>query len=91
MPFLGYPFIVVANIMSLGGEQSADRTFFRSIVSDGFLFGSLVYPLVYVICLILTPLMLAKQSADTALQLSIAPLGYLLIVVFLCFFMDKCR
>jgi hypothetical protein len=85
LPLLGYPFVLVANIMSLGAERSDDRRFFLSFVSYGFLLGSLAYPLVYITCLILTPLMLTNQKADTATLLSVTPLGYLFTVVIFCF------
>ena len=53
LPLLIYPFILMANIMSLAGYGSNDTPFLLNLFSKGFLLSSSAYPVVYVFSVIM--------------------------------------
>ena len=52
LPLLIYPFVLLANIMSLAGHRSPDTSLWMTFISSTFLILSSFYPLPYLIGLI---------------------------------------
>jgi hypothetical protein len=84
LPLLVYPFVLLADVMSLAGEQSGKRTLL-TVVARAFLWTSLAYPVVYLPCLSQARSLFKKMHEEAALGFCVAPLGYLIIVVVLFF------
>lgn len=81
LPLLVYPFIFLAGIMSLAGHRSGTEPPILVAVSMLALLSSILYPLVYVPCLIMV---LARLRAGTKrILFSLAPLVYLVLVAML--------
>lgn len=53
IPLLIYPFVLLANIMSLAAEGAANEKFLIQFVMKTFMFISASYPFTYIVCLIL--------------------------------------
>ena len=83
LPLLLYPFVLLAGIMSLAGHSSGDEPALLVAVVNSFLWGSLVYPAVYVPCWALARSALKANKEKVALRVSMAPLFYLGILVVL--------
>jgi len=45
LPLLAYPFVLLANVMSLAGEKVKGTPFIVTLIFYGFLFFSTLYPL----------------------------------------------
>ncbi|CAM3436626.1 hypothetical protein FLLO111716_10130 [Flavobacterium longum] len=52
LPLLIYPFVLLANIMSLAGHRSPDTSLWMTFISSLFLILSTLYPVPYLIGLI---------------------------------------
>lgn len=76
LPLFIYPLVLIANIMSIAGESSGDTPIILSIVFFSFIFFSTIYPLTYILGLIL---FIIKQRYIFA----ILPLLHLLITLML--------
>ena len=86
LPLALYPFLLVANIMSLAGHQSPDPTpLLLRLTANAFLWSSTLYPVVYMACVVLAISLSAMGSTSTAAKMSLLPLCYLaLVVAFFC-------
>jgi hypothetical protein len=82
LPLLLYPFIAIASAMSLGGYSTGTERTLLMIVARGFQIGSLVYPLVYVGCLI-AALVVRKKKESAAATIASVPLWFLGMVCLL--------
>ena len=85
VPLLIYPFVLLADVMSLAAPKSGKHSTLLTVVSRAFLWTSLAYPIVYMLCVSQTRLMLKKMQEEAALGFSVVPLGYLVLVVVLFF------
>ncbi len=81
IPLIVYPFVLLANVMSLAGHQSAEPCPPALLVaSQGFLWSSTLYPVVYVVCARTALAMSRKMKTGLALLLALLPIVYLGIV-----------
>jgi hypothetical protein len=80
LPFLIYPFVVLAGVMSLAGHSSGKEPIILVIVANSFLLGSLAYPLVYLPALVFAGARLAAGERKAALVGSIVPLAFLVLL-----------
>ncbi len=86
LPLLIYPFILLANVMSLAGTQgSTPVPISQWLAAKAFLWSSTLYPLVYLACLIAAIACSRGGDGQKALMLSIAPLAYVGLCVALMF------
>jgi len=84
LPLLVYPILLVANVMSLAAPPPATPApLSLSIAASGFLWGSTLYPLAYLIAIAATVMSLARDRIRMALGWQIGLLGYLVLVGFL--------
>jgi len=78
LPLLIYPFILLANVLSLAGTKSSTPVpMAQWLIANGFLGCSTLYPLVYLACTIAAVTYARSGKATVALKLSIVPLAYL--------------
>jgi hypothetical protein len=86
LPLALYPFIFLANIMSMAGHPSPDPTpLVLRLTANAFLWSSMLYPVVYIGCVVLAIALSAAGSTSTAEKMSLLPLLYLaLVVAFFC-------
>ncbi len=81
LPLLVYPFVLIANVMSLAATATATPApIGLKIVSLGFLWTTTLYPVPYLICLIAALMNLKKEKIRTALHWQLALVGYLLMI-----------
>lgn len=80
LPLLLYPAVLMANMMSLAAPRSGNEPILLQLVAYGFLFGSLAYPLVYGVCLVLLVPSWIVGNLWGIVVLSLVPIGYLLLV-----------
>ncbi|GCF91719.1 hypothetical protein [Shewanella sp. M-Br] len=85
LPLLIYPGVLLASLMGLASQSSIKPAFIYRLMNQCFLWGSLVYPAVYIPCYRIT-----SDSTATSSSLVIAALPLLyLILLYGCFrFMD---
>jgi hypothetical protein len=79
-PLIIYPVVLVANIMSLGAEPPIQPPpLALRLTSQGFLWGSTVYPIIYLSCAV--PAIIQRVAKPKlALNLAALPLLYLTIL-----------
>lgn len=83
-PLLIYPFILLANVMSLAGTKSSTPVpFLQNLAATSFLWVSTLYPVAYAICAIAAVACSRSGNGSMALTLSAAPLAYLGLCVLL--------
>ena len=73
-PLLIYPGILIAGVMSLAAEN-------HGWIAGSFLFGSLAYPAVYLLCLLAFWVSRRRGSELWAGRFTMVPLGYLALLV----------
>jgi hypothetical protein len=83
LPLPIYPGILLAGVMSLAGERTGDEPALLMTVVKSFLFGSILYPLVYIPCAIAAVRTAKKQEEALAFKLSMVPLVFLSVLVVL--------
>lgn len=83
VPLLIYPFVLLANVMSLAGTRSGSEPMGQVLVSYAFLFTSTLYPLAYLICAILSVAAMKRGRERAGLYWGIGPIAYLLGIVLL--------
>lgn len=85
LPLLTYPGVLLASLMGLASQSSIKPAFIYRLMNQCFLWGSLIYPAVYIPCYRIT-----SDSTATSSSLVIAALPLLyLILLYGCFrFMD---
>ncbi|TAA42707.1 hypothetical protein EZV61_16860 [Corallincola luteus] len=50
IPLLVYPFVAIASLMGLGSQSTIDIPLFNRIMNLFFLWGTLTYPVVLLLC-----------------------------------------
>ena len=85
LPLLAYPFVLLADVMSLAATQTGKDSSTLMMVARAFQWTSLAYPVVYLPCVAIACILLKKACEKAALGFSLAPLGYLVVVVALFF------
>jgi hypothetical protein len=83
LPLLLYPFVVLANLMSLAGHRNGTESKLLITVVYAFLFGSLAYPLVYLVCRALSIGSMRRPDENAPVRFAAAPLAYLAFLGFL--------
>lgn len=83
LPLLAYPAVALAGIMSLAGERMGHEAALLETVRTSFLIGTLVYPLVYILCAI-AAVWVNKKDAAFAFKVSVVPLVFISILAVLC-------
>ncbi|QYX67011.1 hypothetical protein K2227_20015 [Shewanella putrefaciens] len=84
LPLLTYPGVLLASLMGLASQSSIKPAFITRLMNQCFLWGSLVYPAVYIPCYRLA----SNSTATSSLIIAALPLLYL-ILLYGCFrFMD---
>ena len=91
LAMLIWPFVALADVMSLGGYSSGRESALLILVSRLFRFGSLAYPLVYVPCLLAIRRLAAKNRDGLVLLASVIPFAYAMIIVALFWAGSKCE
>ena len=82
IPLLIYPFLMVANVMSLAAEPPQyPVSLALRLSSQGFLWSSTLYPLVYIGCAIMSLVQWHRQNGHAAQRYALTPVLYLLGVV----------
>jgi|SRR5215471_1856108 len=84
LPLLLYPFVLLADIMSLCSDQWRDVPVVQSAVALSFLLGSLAYPVVYLLCLVFTCIILKKDKEKVVFCSSVVPLAYVAVLIGRC-------
>jgi hypothetical protein len=78
-PLLVYPFVLLANVMSLAAEPTGNKKTFADIAFKGFLWSSTLYPVVFVpLCMSAIRLM---RAGRLGFGLGIATIPVVLLVV----------
>jgi len=83
LPLVVYPFVLLADVMSLAGERSGKDPLLLTVVARSFQLGSLVYPLVYVPCLVAAVRRLMAHDPHAAAVFSAIPIGLLALLAIL--------
>jgi hypothetical protein len=83
LPLPVYPFVLLADVMSLAGERSGKDPLLLTVVSRSFQLGSMAYPLVYVPCLVAAIRRLMGHDPHAAAIISAIPLGLLALLAIL--------
>lgn len=81
LPLLIYPLIFFANMMSLGAEATGREPLLLRFIAGGFLWSSLLYPLVYLCFRKLAKRRLTAGNGRAACLHSALPLAYLAVVL----------
>lgn len=84
LPLLTYPGVLLASLMGLASESSIKPALITRLMNQCFLWGSLVYPAVYIPCYRIA----SANIATSSLVIAALPLLYL-VLLYGCFrFMD---
>ena len=82
LPLGCWPVVLLPNVMSLAGEQRSPTSSFVTAVSGGFLWGSSVYPLVYIAALVVSLILAFRAHRPAAASyVAWAPLAYVGAVI----------
>ena len=82
LPLLIYPFILMANIMSIAGHRSTPPPpILQQLAAHAFLWGSTLYPIVYLGFASAAIAASRRGKSDKAVNMSLLPLVYLILVV----------
>lgn len=77
LPLLIYPFVLLANIMSLAAPRSSTPVpMMQWVMANAFLWSSTLYPIVYLACLIAAIVCAKQGDMPKAMVLSAASLAY---------------
>ncbi len=82
--FLIYPFLLLADVMSLAGQPSPSSNAAattQKIAARTFMYSSLAYPLVYIPCVVAWNMLKNANREDAARKVSAIPLFYLIILL----------
>ena len=84
LPLLIYPFILLANVMSLAATKTSTPVRpLQNLTSTAFLWSSTAYPIVFVVCLLAAIASSRSAHGTAALMFAIVPLAYLALCVLL--------
>ncbi len=79
VPLLVYPFIIIANIMSLAGHKTGDETMLLMVTMYSFLAVSTLYPITYIFA---TARNVSYWNAEKiSIKLQLLPLLHLAIII----------
>lgn len=81
LPLIFYPFIFLANVMSFAGTPTGNETTVQWLVSRTFLVGSMIYPIVYILCAIAVVVQIIRNQGKAALKSGSIPVFYLVFIV----------
>jgi hypothetical protein len=79
LPLIAYPVLLIVSIMSLSASVPGGEPLLLTLASRGFLLGALVYPVVYLSCLVTT--VVTKTAVASAPMVAALPLLYLVGLV----------
>ena len=71
LPLILYPVVLLANEMSFAAPATGSESLLQWLVSRAFLLGSIIYPIVYLFCAVVTIIRLVKDRGRTALRYSL--------------------
>ena len=74
LPLLTYPGMLLASLMGLASQSSIKPAFITRLINQCFLWGSLVYPAVYIPCYLIA----SDSTASSPLVAAALPLLYLI-------------
>jgi hypothetical protein len=88
IPLLMYPACLGAGLMSLAPaphfrnepRHATLSVLVVGLIGYGFIFGSLAYPAVYFVCLVLARYMEVRKNYEAAMRFAAGPLLYLLLL-----------
>lgn len=80
LPLLAYPLMLPASLMTLGTPDPNSPPAVLTLVKQGFCWGSLVYPLMYVGSLVLAGRAAGRGEARGNVAWSALPLLYMLLL-----------
>ena len=66
-PLLIYPFILMGNLMTLGGHRATEELDLQVIIIYSYIIASTIYPLVYAVCTFVSARYLIKDKNKKAL------------------------
>jgi len=81
LSFVIYPFVALADVMSLGGEHTRNVSAFFIVASRIFLYGSLAYPIVLIPCYLIGILFAVLKRTRMCIVMLIAPLAYIVLIL----------
>lgn len=81
LPLIIYPVVLLADLMTFSGHVTGGESPGLLITVYAFVFGSMVYPVVYVACVILAYARMRENKLPAAMRFSVAPLAYLALLV----------
>lgn len=76
-----YPFVAIADLMSLAGRADGKETQQSLGVMHTLIYSTLAYPAVYVLCAILTFLAASRQHSAVSIVISAFPIIYVASVI----------
>ena len=91
VPLLGYPFVALASLMSLAAHTTGKEPMLLLAVSRSFQIASLIYPIVYLGCLV-GVLLAQKKKEKLASKIALVPiwfLGFVCMLVVLWMALDR--
>ena len=83
IPLVVYPFIVIASLMGLGSNSHIHIPLFNRIMNQFFLWGTLIYPLVFFGCY-----RLSDKINEYSILVAFFPLAFLILLWGSFHFMD---
>ena len=87
-PLLIYPFVLLANVMSLAATRVPSQPpvpLMQELTSRAFLWSSTLYPIAYIVCALAAFTAARGAHGAAAWTWAAAPLGYLVLCVLLMF------
>jgi len=79
LPLLIYPFVLIANLMSLAGLGASDQPFMANLLMVLFLIATSTYPLTY----IFSAFFVFKRESRYKLLVALCPVLHILLAYFL--------
>jgi hypothetical protein len=77
---LFYPFVVIADLMSLAGHRDGAETQSLAVMHT-LIYSTLAYPVVYVLCVVLTRLAVSRRHNAISIVTSAFPMIYVTLIV----------
>lgn len=76
-----YPFVLMADVMGLAAIKPGTPWTWDLVFALCLYWGTLIYPVVYVVCLILVVIMRVKEKEEAIFIFSVMPLFYLIVII----------
>ncbi len=83
-PLVIYPWLLIGDIMGLSAILEFGKPSVQWVIFVIFVYGSLAYPLVFLICLALVSLLRSRKRVRARLLVSVAPLLWLAFLILDC-------